>query len=251
MTIPSRADFLAEVDKQFRAHVPGAPQHVEPENPAHAGMIQRWRDIHNEVLYAWTDSVFFSYLPGAPKRLDPSNPEHSTMIEYWNDIAGQIRDGTPGRYNWSGTPDTSTASTSADSAVSGNEESDTPAQDGSVNLERGIEYVHTLLKLYVEILDGTPLAAKATDHVNKQIDTLRGLVKDGTFKTYSLWWRSPEFADTAWVDDDPMKEQLASIKDLTLEAKIDRKTGELDTHLAGWANNKSGDWFGRMSRAAE
>jgi hypothetical protein len=174
------------------------------------------------------------------------------MIEYWNDIAGQIRDGTPGKYNWSGTPDTSSTTAAVDSADAVyNEEPDKPAQDGSVGLESGIEYVRVLLNAYVEVLAGTPLAAAATDHVNKQIETLRGLVKDGTFTTYSLWWRSPELHKFAYEDDDPSKEQLASIKDLTLEAKIDRKTGVLETHLAGWANNKSGNFFGRMSRAGE
>lgn len=155
------------------------------------------------------------------------------MIECWNDIAAQMRDGTPGKHDWSGSPAAATAV--VDEAEIEMEESNTPAQDGSVGLERSIEYVQALLRQYVGVLDGTELAAAATDHVNHQIATLRGLVKYGTFKTYSLWWRSPEFDKSAYVDDDVMKGELASIKDLTLEAKINRKTGELDTHLAGWA----------------
>jgi hypothetical protein len=250
MTIPSRADFLAEVDKRFRVQFPAAPQHLQPENSEHAGMIQRWRELHNEVLYAWTDEVFFSYFPGAPKRLDPGNSDDSGLIEYWNDIAAQIRDGTPGKYNWSGTPDiTTTAAGPVDSVD--DEEPEKPAQDGSVGLERAIEYIRTLLTAYVEVIAFTELAQPTIEHVNKQVEVLRGLVKDGTFTTYNHWWRSAEFQQFAYEEGDPSKGEIASIKDLTVEAKIDRKTGELDTHLAGWAHNRDGNYFGRMSRAGE
>jgi hypothetical protein len=247
MTIPSRTELLTEIDNRFRARFPNAPEHLQTGNPAHAEMIQWWHQFHNDVLYAWTDSVFFSYFPAAPKRLDPSNPEHSTMIDYWNDIAAQMRDGTPGKHDWSGSPDTAATAAADDTE----EEPATPAQDGSVGLERAIEHIQTMLHFYLEVLDGTGLAADATDHVNTQIATLRGLVKDGAFTTYSVWWRSPEFDKYAYEDDDPMKEEIGSIKDLTVEAKIDRTTGELDTHLAGWAKKKGGNYFGRTSRASE
>ncbi|HEV8297568.1 MAG TPA: hypothetical protein VGQ20_09730 [Acidimicrobiales bacterium] len=243
MTIPSRADFLAEIDRRLRVRFPDAPEHLDTGNPAHAEMIEWWGNAHNTVLYEWTDSVFFQYYPAAPKRLDPNNSNDETLIEFWNDIARQIRDGTPGKYNWSGEPTTA----AADEV----EEPEPVAQDGSVRLEDRIEYVRVMLQAYVEVIVGTEIAQPAIEHVAKQIDVLRGLVKDGTFKTYSHWWRSAEYAGFAHEDGDPTKEEIASIRDLTLEAKIDRSDGALDTHLAGWAKNNHGGWFGRVSRANE
>ena len=51
-------------------------------------------------------------------------------------------------------------------------------------------------------------------------------------------------------DEDDRTEELAFVRDLTLEAKIDRATGELDTHLAGGATDfKKHNTFGRASMA--
>lgn len=36
MTMPSRAELLAEIDDRFRARFPDAPEHLQRENPAHA-----------------------------------------------------------------------------------------------------------------------------------------------------------------------------------------------------------------------
>jgi len=49
-------------------------------------------------------------------------------------------------------------------------------------------------------------------------------------------------------DEDDSNEQIAFVRDLTLEAKIDRGTGSLDTHLAGWASDlRNHNYFGRES----
>ena len=49
-------------------------------------------------------------------------------------------------------------------------------------------------------------------------------------------------------DEDDRTEELAFVRDLTLEAKIDRADGVLDLHLAGWATDfrTHGSW-GRVS----
>jgi hypothetical protein len=242
MTIPSHAEFLDEIDRRFRTRFPDAPEHLDPQNSAHAEMIQWWRQAHDEVLYAWTDSVFFEYYPSAPKRLDPNDPADAAFVEYWNDIAAQIRDGQGGKYNWSA---------AADAAVVADEEPVTTGQDGSVGLEDRIDYIKTMLEGYVNVLVYTTLAPPTIEHVVKQIEVLRGLVKDRTFTTYDHWWRSAELDLHEYEDDDPTKGETASVKALTVEAKIDRATGVLDTHLAGWATAKGGGSFGYMSRATE
>lgn len=249
MALPTREELLAHVEFRFRELAPEAPVSLDPNNPAHATMIRQWHQAHHEVLSKLADEAFFAFFPQAPARLDPANPEHATFIEYWNDIAAQI-DGRSGRYNWSN-PTASAASASTADAESGGEqeEIEMPVQDGSVQFEERIGNVRLLMDLYAEAVAATPLAAKLIDHTWKQVDALRGLVRDGTFGAYDHWWRSSSYSEVVY-DEDDRTEELAFVRDLTLEAKIDRTTGVLDTHLAGWATDfKKHNTFGRVSMA--
>jgi hypothetical protein len=208
------------------------------------------------MLSKLTDEVFFGYYPDAPKQLDPADADQATYIEYWKDIAEQI-DGRPGRYDWShgsvvatipATAGTQAADTAPDTGTE-DEEIEMPLQDGSVKFEEQVGYVRTMMDFYAEAVAATPLAAKLIDHTWKQVEALRGLVKDGTFNGYDHWWRSSTYSETIY-DEDDRTEELAFVRDLTLEAKIDRTTGVLDTHLAGWATDfKKHNTFGRTSLA--
>jgi len=61
--------------------------------------------------------------------------------------------------------------------------------------------------------------------------------------------RSASFSEAIY-DEENRDEQVAFVRELTLEAKFDRTTGVLDTHLSGWASDlKRKEGFGRESRA--
>jgi hypothetical protein len=241
MALPTRDEMLAQVDVRFRELAPGAPATLNTDDPSQATMIQQWHQAHHEVLSKLTDEAFFSVYPNAPEHLDPAQADHGAYIDYWNDIAAQI-DGKPGRYDWS-------SATVADPSLSGAEEIEMPAQDGSVQLEDRIQYVLMHMELYANAVAATTLGPKVSIHTVKQIEALRALVRDGTFQTYDHWWRSPSFSEVLY-DEEDRNEELAFVRDLTLEAKIERATGVLDTHLAGWATDfKRSTSFGRVSRA--
>jgi hypothetical protein len=253
MALPTREELLSHVEFRFRELAPDAPVRLDPNEPSHQSMIRQWHQAHHEALSKLTDTVFFGYYPDAAARLDPADPGHATYIEYWKDIAEQI-DGRPGRYDWShgsvvATIPTTTAPTAQDDPGADQEEIEIPVQDGSLQLEERVGNVRMLMELYAEAVAATPLAAKLIDHTWKQVDALRGLVRDGTFVTYDHWWRSTSYSQVLY-DDDDRTEELAFVRDLTLEAKIDRTTGVLDTHLAGWATDfKKHNTFGRISMA--
>ena len=252
MALPTREELLSHVEFRFRELAPDAPVRLDPNEPSHQAMIRQWHQAHHEVLSKFTDETFFGYYPDAPARLDPADPGHATYIEYWKDIAEQI-DGRPGRYDWSHgsivATIPATAPTTQDDPGADEEEIEIPVQDGSVRFEERVGNVRMLMDLYAEAVTATPLAAKLIDHTWKQVDALRGLVRDGTFATYDHWWRSTSYSEVLY-DEDDRTEELAFVRDLTLEAKIDRTTGVLDTHLAGWATDfKKHNTFGRVSMA--
>jgi hypothetical protein len=252
MALPTREELLSHVEFRFYELAPDAPVKLDPNNPSHQTMIRQWHQAHHEVLSKLTDATFFGYYPDAPKRLDPADPEHATYIEYWNDIAEQI-DGRPGRYDWSHGSIVATIPTAEEQQAANQaeqQEIDIPVQDGSLRFDEQVGRVRLLMDLYAEAVAATPLAAKLIDHTWKQVDALRGLVRDGTFATYSHWWRSAAYSEVLY-DEDDRGEELAFVRDLTLEAKIDRDSGELDTHLSGWAKDfkKHDSFFGRASMA--
>ena len=241
MTLPTRDEMLAKVDARFRELAPAAPPQLDSNDPSHHAMIQQWHQAHHEILSALTNEAYFSHLPNPPAPLDPANPHHALFIEYWNDIANQIDTGNPGRYDWSN------AAAQPDASSDEAEEIEMPVQDGSVRLEERVAYVHEQLRPYVDAVAATPLAAKLVDHIWQQVEKLRGLVTDGTFQTYDHWWRSTSYGEAIY-DEDDHNVQLAFVRDMTLEAKIDRTTGVLDLHVAGWATDfrTHGSW-GRVS----
>jgi hypothetical protein len=257
MALPTRDELLAHVEFRFRELAPDAPVKLDPDNPAHTTMIRQWHQAHHEMLAKLTDQVFFGYYPDAPKQLDPAKPDDATFIEYWKDIAEQI-DGRPGRYDWSHGSIVATipdqtggdgpAAVQTDDGAE-QEEIEMPLQDGSIKFEEQVGRIRMLMDMYADAVAATPLAAKLIDHTWRQVDALRALVKDGTFNNYDHWWRSSVYSETIY-DEDDRTEELAFVRDLTLEAKIDRTTGVLDTHLAGWATDfKKHDTFGRVSMA--
>jgi hypothetical protein len=99
MTLPTRDQLNAEVDRQFFIDHPTAPARLDPDDPSQAELVAAWIDIRDRVLAEWTDAVFYEFYPSAGK-LDPGNPDHAEMIEYWKDIQHQICNGVAGRWSW-------------------------------------------------------------------------------------------------------------------------------------------------------
>jgi len=171
--LPTRDELLTKVDARFRERFPTAPARLDPNDESQAEMIDGWYDVHREILSKLTDEAFFSLYPDAPERLDPSDSAHATYIEYWNDIAAQI-DGRQGQYDWS-----SAKAQDPDAQ----EPIEMPAQDGSKQLDDRIHYVHTLMQGYAEAVGATTLGPKVLTHTTDQIESIRRLVRDGTFQT--------------------------------------------------------------------
>lgn len=103
MSIPSQAELYAEVDRQFKAEHPEAPDRLDPNDANQQAWVHRWLELRDHLLNEWTDHVFFEHFPHAG-RLDPANPADADLIEYWKDIHHQISSGETGRWNWSAAP---------------------------------------------------------------------------------------------------------------------------------------------------
>ena len=224
MALPTRDDLMKNVEARFRQRLPDAPARLDPNDPSHAEMIDIWWEVHHEVLSKMTDDAFFSFFPNAPDQLDPADSNQADLVAYWKDIAAQIS-GEPGRINWS----------NATVADAESEEIEMPAQDGSVQLEDRIAYVHIEMENYTRAVAMTVLGAKVVAHTSTQIDKMRELVRDGTFQRYDHWWRSDSFSETVYAEGS--NTEVAFVRDLTLEAKIDRASGVLNAQLSGWATD--------------
>ena len=249
MALPTRDELLAHVEFRFRELAPDAPIKLDPNDPAHQTMIRQWHQAHHEMLSKLTDEVFFWYYSRAPKPLDPANAEHATYIEYWKDIAEQI-DGRPGattgRTAASSTTSATAGTAGGASGVRARKRSRCRSRTDRCSSRSSVGYVRTMMDFYAEAVAATPLAAKLIDHTWKQVEALRGSVKDGTFNSYDHWWRSSSYSEAIY-DEDDRTEELAFVRDLTLEAKIDRTTACSITHLAGWATDfKKHNTFGRI-----
>jgi hypothetical protein len=100
MSVPTRTELNAEVDRQFHQQHPEAPEQLDNNDPSQASLVQAWLAIRDAVVNEWTDKVFFEFFPAAGK-LDPNDPGDQQLIEYWLDIRNQIRDDATPRYDWS------------------------------------------------------------------------------------------------------------------------------------------------------
>jgi outer membrane protein OmpA-like peptidoglycan-associated protein len=99
MTVPTRTELHAEVERLFRPQHPAAPQKLDPKDPKQAEFVKAWIAIRDDVLNEWTNKVFFEHFPNAGK-LDPTDPGDQELIGYWRDIRDQIRDDKEPRHNW-------------------------------------------------------------------------------------------------------------------------------------------------------
>ena len=101
MSVPTRAELNAEVDRQFHEQHPQAPAQLDPNDSSQASLVDAWIAIRDAVVNEWTDKVFYEHFPASGK-LDPNNSADQQLIEYWLDIRNQIRDDATPKYNWSG-----------------------------------------------------------------------------------------------------------------------------------------------------
>ena len=115
MTLPTREQLIAEVDKAFFDQHHDAPKRLDPDDPGQAHFVAAWNQLFTEHVNHWTDQVFYQFYANAPRPLDPHNPEHATLVEFWTDIRDTIHHGTVQKYDWNGTPPTAdTGATSLD-----------------------------------------------------------------------------------------------------------------------------------------
>ena len=235
MALPTREELLSHVEFRFYELAPDAPVKLDPNNPSHQTMIRQWHQAHHEVLSKLTDTAFFGYYPDAPKRLDPADPEHATYIEYWNDIAEQI-DGRPGKYDWSHGSIVATIPAVEHPRLCRRLRSragrDRHPRPGRLVAVRGAGRKGA-------VADGSLRRGRRRHPVGGQADrphleagrrVARPRSRRDPFATYSHWWRSAAYSEVLY-DEDDRGEELAFVRDLTLEAKIDRNTGVLHTPL--------------------
>jgi hypothetical protein len=50
MTLPTRDQLNAEVDRLFFIDHPDAPQRLDPDDPSQAGLVQAWIEIRDRIL---------------------------------------------------------------------------------------------------------------------------------------------------------------------------------------------------------
>jgi hypothetical protein len=113
--LPTEHDVTVQVEQEFRAHHPDAPEHVDHSNSDHSHWSQEWHRIQEEVVSRLTDEAFFARYP-LGRALNAHDPADAGYVEYWQDMHAQIS-GRPGVHDWSGAAP-SAASSVAFSAVS-------------------------------------------------------------------------------------------------------------------------------------
>jgi hypothetical protein len=101
VSVPTRAELHAEVDRQLRDRYPDAPERLDPDDPSQSELVAAWLELRDDIVNVWTNDVFFRHFPEA-RKLNPDDPGDALLIEYWLDIRDLIRDDTPSRYNWQG-----------------------------------------------------------------------------------------------------------------------------------------------------
>jgi len=66
MAVPSRESLISAVDLEFSKQHPSAPEHLNPDDPGQAHLVQAWRELYTQQLNLSVDRVFFSFYPDAP-----------------------------------------------------------------------------------------------------------------------------------------------------------------------------------------
>lgn len=200
MTLPTRDQLHEEVDRQFFAAHPGAPARLDPDDPAHARLIDDWIDRRDTILNAWVNDVFFRFFPHAGK-LDPSDSADAILIEYWLDIRDAIRDGTPSRYDWSADP------SSADDASAVADASQTPpaAVTGGPDPAVFDQLQQALLddlRSLIETNSMDPDNSEAVRHIREWLGVARSMYLGGYFANDDEWtsplatfWEGTGFTD--------------------------------------------------------
>lgn len=230
MTLPSRDELNQMVDSEFREQHPNAPERLDPDQPAHAQLIANWVAIRDRKATEWTDDIFASFFPDAG-RLDPGDPRDRTLIDYWTDIRNQLRDGPPGKYDWSNfAPTTAAPYRRADS---GSPDEPDPVTPDATDAIAAIRRTRDTL---VEIFNGTDLAAKISHHIDTQIGELVRVNGEGGLGGGQPWQSVP-FSATA---PDPDSDEPYFIHDLVVHATLDSTTFTLEGRVTGTAKGPGG-----------
>ncbi|RZU53726.1 hypothetical protein EV385_5659 [Krasilnikovia cinnamomea] len=175
MALPSHEFVIAEVDREFHLQHPEAPEHLDPNDPAQAELVQQWNAMYHEFLSATVDSHFFRFFPHAPRQLDPNDPDQAQLVEYWTDLRDAIVTGTS-RYDWSTPPQTNENTAAGDTGAHTDGSGQAVAAGGAapdvdVHMDQSqfLEFVHLCLEGAhiigdtAEVLGNLSLAAGASE----------------------------------------------------------------------------------------
>lgn len=231
MTLPTRDELHQMVDMEFREQHPSAPERLDPDQASHARLIAAWAAIRDQKATDWTGDVFASFFPDAGS-LDPHDPRDSTLVDYWNDIRNQIRDGPPGKYDW-----TSFAPTSA--AEYRRKDGENPDEPDPVtpDVTDAIAAIRHARDMLVEIFDGTDLAARVSQHIDKEVGELVRVNGEGGLTAGGLWKSEPL---TASVPNPDGSDEPYFIRDLVVQAKLDSLTFTIDGGVTGAGSGPNG-----------
>ena len=228
MSLPSRDELNEMVDMDFREQHPHAPEKLDPNDPAQADLVHAWVAIRDHKVTAWTDDVFATFFPDAG-RLDPGDPRDAQLIEFWRDIHDQIRDGGPGKHDWSSFQPT----TAAAFRTSPDGEPDPTIPDAAHAVDRLRWDAETLY----EILADTELAEKAATHIEAQISEFVRVNGEGTIAMEGQWTSEKLDATAANPDapDDPY-----FVRGLAIHAVVDATTFTISAVIQGQASGPNG-----------
>ena len=91
----SKEELYAEVDRNFRAEFPTAPQQLSADAPEHEQWRRDWLLYRDIALSSEANRIYWELYPEAPIQIDPDNPEHQRWVQVWNEIYANVKSFEP------------------------------------------------------------------------------------------------------------------------------------------------------------
>ena len=228
--LPSRDELNEAVDAEFHGRHPEAPPHLDPDQPAHAELVAEWIAIRDHKVNEWTDDVFASFFPDAGK-LDAGNPRDQTLIEYWLDIRDQMRDGGPGRYDWTGFTPTTAAEYRRSDQQGDDFDPVTP------DVRDAMAAIHGARDTLAAVFEGTDIAARVSRHLDSQMTELIRVNGEGVLAGGGVW-QSEALSASAPDPDSP--DDPYFVQDLAIHARLDDLTFTVEAGVFGKGRGPNG-----------
>jgi hypothetical protein len=229
--LPAPDELNQMVDMEFREQHPTAPERLDPNSAADAPLVAAWGAIRHRKATEWTDDIFASYFPDAGK-LDPGDQRDVTLIDFWNDIFHQLVNGPPGKYDWSSfAPTTAAAYRRVDS---GDFDEIDPVTPDTVD---AIAAIHQARDLLAEILQGTELVDRVTDHLSSQIGEMLRVNVEGGITSGQPWVSE---ALNATTPDPNAPDDPYFVRDIAITATLNDDTFTIMAKVTGSASGPNG-----------